>query len=462
MAPYQRQISKLLIRLDSVRTKYVRHRNYLMVISFIVGTLSALAAVFLKISVQFVEERAHQLNTLMGSNWLTAIFPLIGVGISMLLIRNVFKGQLSRGVGFIVDSIFTKKSRIGKKHTFAHLITSAVTVAFGGSVGLEAPIVATGAAIGANTGHDLRLSYRDVTLLLACGTASGIAAIFNSPISGIIFALEVLMIDFNIPFFIPLLISTATATVISQVLYPEKFFFLIIEGWNMEAIPFYIILGSACGLASVYTTNMVERIEGYFDRLPLGWRTWLKGSIPLCIIIFILPGLYGEGYSTITNLLKGNYTSITDHSFAVYVNNSHIGIVLMCLLMIGFKSVCAALTTGAGGNGGIFAPSLMIGGLVGFLFAYLINLTGLVEVSTPNFIVAAMAGVLAGVMHAPLTGIFLLAEITGGYTLFIPLMIVTAISYFITRKYVKHSMYHKVLVEKKILKEESGSSEDHF
>lgn len=451
MEYYERHLSKLLVRIDRFRSRYFKHRNYLILVSFIVGILSALAAVLLKVSVQFVEHKATQLNHLLQSNWLTAIFPLIGAGISALLLKRIFKGRLTRGVGFIIDSIFTKKSQIPLRHVYGHMATSAVTVALGGSVGLEAPIVSTGAAIGSNTGYHLRMPRRDTTLLLACGTASGIAAIFNSPIAGIIFALEVLMIDFNIPFFIPLLISTATATVLSQVLYPDKFIFLIVNSWELKSLPFYVILGSVCGLVSVYTTHIVERIEGYFDRLQLNVATWLKAGIPLCLIIFLLPGLYGEGYTMVTQLLKGNYSSITTHSFFHSIGNSPYAIVIISLLLIAFKAVCAALTTSAGGNGGIFAPSLIIGGILGFVFAYIANLSGLVELKTPNFIIAAMAGVLAGVMHAPLTAIFLLAEITGGYILFIPLMIVSAISYFMTRKYVRHSIYHKKLVEKHVI-----------
>lgn len=460
MQHYRRNIGEFLVRADQFRSKYIKKRNFLMVLSLIVGIISALAAVLLKVSVQMVEHSVERVNSYFHDNWLTAIFPLVGVGISLLLLKRIFKGRLARGVGFIVDSIFTKKSRIAFQHTFGHMLTSAFTVASGGSVGLEAPIVSTGAAIGSNTAKDMRLSYKDTTLLLACGVASGIAAVFNSPIAGIIFALEVLMIDFNIPFFIPLLISTATATVISQVLYPDKFVFLIISSWDMEAIPFYILMGIACGMVSVYTSNVVERVEGYFHQRKLDWKTWLMAGVPLCILIYFLPGLYGEGYSVITSLLHGNYSEITRHTPLHGMHNQSYAIIIMCILLIAFKSVTAALTMGAGGNGGIFAPSLVIGGLVGFLFTYVINLTGLVELKTPNFIIAAMAGVLAGVMHSPLTAIFLLAEITGGYALFIPLMIVVAISYFMTRKYVRHSIYHKQLFHNNILKEEKD--EDHF
>lgn len=471
MTYYQKHLGRLLIRLDHVRTKYVRHRNFIIFISFIIGTLSALAAVFLKLLVGFVEHQANRLNDLMNSNWLTAIFPLIGVGISFLLLKRVFRGKLTRGVGFILKSVLTEKSRIGIQHTFGHILTSAVTVAMGGSVGLEAPIVATGSAIGSNTGRDLRLSYRDITLLVACGAASGIAAIFNCPIAGIIFALEVLLLDFNIPFFIPLLISTATATVISQVLYPEKFFVFNIEAWDMSSIPVYIILGTICGLLSVYTTNVVERVENRFDKMPNTYKTWLKGSIPLCLLIFVVPNLYGEGYALITNLLNGNTDALTSHSFFQRVGNVHVAIIGMCLLVILLKPLSAALTMGAGGNGGIFAPSLIIGGTAGFAFSYMVNLASDMtkyipgfqtdfNVKSPNFIVAGMAGVLAGVMHAPLTAIFLLAEITGGYTLFIPLMIVSAISYFMTRKYVKHSLYHKALIESKIIRHKYGNDDE--
>lgn len=460
MTFYHKQVSRLLVKIDHYRTKYVKNRNFIIFISFVIGLLSALAAVFMKLLVGFVEHQSHRLDNALDSNWLTAIFPLIGVGISMLLLVRVFGCRLTRGVGFILKSILTEKSRLGIQHTFGHILTGAVTVAMGGSVGLEAPIVATGSAIGSNTAHDLRFSYKETTLLLACGAASGIAAIFNSPIAGIIFALEVLLLDFSIPFFIPLLISTATATVVSQLLYPEKFFVFNIVAWDMKSIPFYILFGSFCGLLSVYTTKTVERIEHRFDKMGLNWKTWLMGSVPLCLLIFIIPGLYGEGYTLVTSLLNGNTTGLTNHSFLTTFGNVHLSIIGMCVLIIFFKSVTAALTIGAGGNGGVFAPSLIIGGVAGFLFSYIVNLTEYFSIKSPNFIVTGMAGVLAGVMHAPLTAIFLLAEITGGYTLFVPLMIVTAISYFMTRKYVKHSLYHKLLTEHNIIRKSQGDNDE--
>lgn len=451
---------RLLVKIGRYRTRYTSHRNFLIILSFIVGVLAALAAVLLKVSVQFFEHRVELMNNWMDSNWLSAILPMIGTGISLLLLTRFFRNRLSRGVGFIIHNIVTNKGRIDKRHTYGHILTSALTVGFGGSVGLEAPIVATGAAIGSNTGRDLRLSAKDTVLLLACGTASGIAAVFNSPFAGIIFVLEIFLLDFSIPFFIPLLISTATATVVSQLIYPGKFIFVASESWNVPAIPFYVLLGVFCGLVSVYITWQVDFIEGYFEKRSMNWKRWLIAGIPLCVIIFLLPGLYGEGYSTITSLLKGDYASITAHSLLQSYSQYSWAIILMTVLLVVFKVVCACLTISAGGNGGVFAPSMITGGLSGFLFAYLVNLSGIYQLNTPNFIITAMAGVLAGVMHAPLTAIFLMAEISGGYKLFIPLMIVTAISYFITRKYVKHSVYHKSLVERKILTD--TSEHDHF
>ncbi|WP_346316073.1 chloride channel protein [Chitinophaga sp. YIM B06452] len=451
---------RLLVRFGNYRTKFTSHRNFLIILSFVVGVVAALAAVLLKVSVQFFEHRVAAMNNWMNSNWLSAILPLIGTGLSLLLLTRLFHNKLNRGVGFIIHNIISNKGRIEKRHTYGHIITSAITVAFGGSVGLEAPIVATGAAIGSNTGHDLRLSPKDTVLLLACGTASGIAAVFNSPFAGIIFVLEIFLLDFSIPFFIPLLISTATATVVSQLLYPGKFIFVASESWSMKAIPFYILLGICCGMVSVYITRSVDFIEGYFEKRRMNWKSWLAAGIPLCLLIFLLPGLYGEGYSTITNLLEGRYDSITAHSFLQGYSARAWAIIVMAVLLLVFKVICACLTISAGGNGGIFAPSMITGGLTGFLFAYLVNLSGIYQLNTPNFIIAAMAGVLAGVMHAPLTAIFLLAEISGGYKLFVPLMIVSAISYFITRKYEKHSVYHKSLVERKILTDKN--MHDHF
>lgn len=452
---------KVRIRIDHFRARHISHRNFLILTSALVGLVAALAAVALKLSVHFVEEHVSLLKEHTHNSWLSIIFPLIGTGLSMLMLVRVFRKQLKRGVSQVVESSLTHRHSLSKKHIWGHIATSSVTVAMGGSVGLEAPIVATGAAIGINTGKDLRFSNKDTTLLLACGAASGIAAVFNSPIAGIIFTLEILLIEFNISFFIPLLIATATATVVSQALYPGKFFFLAPESWHLKALPFYVLLGLSCGIVSVYTSRLAEQIEHFFAQRQLNWKTWLLGAVPLCLLIFLLPGLYGEGYGLVTALLKGNYQALTAHSFLQGAGVRPFAVIIMSLLLILMKVICATLTTGAGGNGGIFAPSMIIGGFTGFLFAYIVNLSGIYSLNTANFIIVAMAGVLGGVLHGPLTAIFLLAEITGGYTLFVPLMIVVAISYFTNKKYVRHSIYHKSLVTSGLLHETTNTA-DYF
>ncbi len=450
---------RLTIKLGNLRTKYTSHRNFLILLSFIVGVIAALAAVALKVSVAFFEHRAESMNNWMGSNWLSAIFPLIGTGLSLLLLNRFFQHRLSRGIGFIIQNIVANKGRIDKRHTYGHILTAALTTGFGGSVGLEAPIVATGAAIGSNTGRDLRLSSKDTILLLACGTASGIAAVFNSPLpassSSWRYSCSTLPSHSSSPAHLHGYRNRRIAAHLPREIHLHRQ-----RELEHPAIPFYICLGIACGMVSVYVTHMVEWIEGYFHKKKASWKTWLLAGIPLCVIIFFLPPLYGEGYSTITQLLAGNTAAVTSHSLLQGYSTEVWAIILMAVLLISFKIVCAALTMCAGGNGGVFAPSMITGGITGFLFAYLVNVSGLYQLNTPNFIITAMAGVLAGVMHAPLTAIFLLAEISGGYTLFVPLMIVTAISYFITRKYIKYSVYHKSLVEKKILSDDYLP--DHF
>lgn len=452
--------SKILIRVYHTRKKYISHRNFILLASLIVGLVTGIAAVMLKLLISFLEHQANQINQWMNSNWLTAILPLIGIIGSFLILTRMFRGELQRGVTPVIRSIFQKQSRMEKMHTFGHLLTSAITVSFGGSAGLEAPIVATGAAIGSNTGKDLRLHQREIMLLLACGTASGISAIFNAPIAGIIFTLEVLLIDFTIPFFIPLLISTATASVVSQLLYPQKFFFLVTQDWAFSSIPFFILLGLFCGLMSIYTVRTTEQINEAFERLKLSWKSVFLGGGGLCLLIFFFPPLYGEGYLAITQLLKGNFDYLMQHTFYQNLSSFKLSVVLVAFLIMMLKPVATALTIEAGGNGGIFASSLVIGGFAGFIFSYTINLTGLFLLPSHHFIIAGMAGMLAGVIHAPLTSIFLIAEITGGYMLFIPLMLVSAIAYFFARRFDQYSLYHKSLIKNGIIPKRSHFGDD--
>jgi chloride channel protein, CIC family len=338
-------------------------------------------------------------------------------------------GKLGRGLGPIIENITRRGSRIEQHKTWSHLATSAVTAGFGGSAGLEAPIVVTGSAIGSNIGLLAHLNYRERTLLLGCGAAAGISAVFNCPIAGVIFAFEVLLEGFTVPAFIPLLLSSATAAVVSRFFYSDRLFYLITDDWAVSQLPFYTLLGFLCGLVSVYMTRTTLKIEARLG----GWKSLygkaIVGGLSLGALIFLLPPLYGEGYTAIQNLLNGNYSFLMRDLLE--------GLPLEWTLLAGFaalivifKVIAAALTIASGGNGGIFAPSLFTGSMLGFSFSYSVNQTGIIQLPVTSFVATAMAGILSGVVHAPLTGIFLIAEITGGYNLFVPLMIVSASSFF--------------------------------
>ncbi|MEW6470024.1 MAG: chloride channel protein [Bacteroidota bacterium] len=413
-----------------------------------VGIVAGLAAIVLKTLVHYIQLFLKWILEDASFNFLLFIFPLIGILLTVYYVQRFRRGKLGRGVANILVSVAKRSSNVERDKTYSHMISGALTVGFGGSAGLEAPIVVTGAAIGSNTARDLKMNYRERTLMLACGVAAGISAIFNSPIAGVLFAVEVILYEFTIPAFIPLLISSATAAVLSHFLYSGQLFFLITKGWQMNAIPFYILLGLLMGLISVYTTRMSIFTEGLFRNKQNPYVRALAGGVLLGFMIFILPSLYGEGYYTIENLLASSYTVLLENSPFTGMADSSWLIVLIGAIIILVKVIATSVTIGAGGNGGIFAPSLFIGAMTGFVFAHTINLLGIIKLTEANFIVAAMAGALSGVVHAPLTAIFLIAEITGGYALFVPLMIVSSLSYLISRYFEPYSIYMRKLVQK--------------
>ena len=331
---------------------------------------------------------------------------------------------------------------------YSHVVTSGLTIGLGGSAGLEAPIVITGSAIGSNIGKMLQLGYKERTLLLACGAASGIAAVFNSPIAGMIFAIELLLTDVSIGMFIPLLISTATAIIVSKSLYSGQLFYLITNQWYYHAIPFYILLGVLCGFISVYMTRVTLFMEEFFEKRKGTYSRAIIGGLLLGVMIFIFPPLFGEGYTTITSLFHGDYTALLGKSIFSSFMTSPWVLLIVTIAIVLIKVIATSITLGSGGNGGIFAPSLFTGSLTGFGFSFLVNTLGISTLHISNFVAVGMAGIMSGVVHAPLTAIFLIAEITGGYVLFVPLMIVSAISFFISRYFEPYSIYTKKLVQK--------------
>ncbi|MFE7088281.1 chloride channel protein [Sphingobacterium spiritivorum] len=428
--------------------KKISNRNFLIILAFVVGIIGGIAASVLKGMTHFIASALQDDVEWHYKYSFYLVFPLIGILLSVLYIRKFLKGKnFEHGITPIIYSISRKSSRIEPHNVYSQIITSAVTVGFGGSSGLEAPIAYSGSAIGSNVGRFFGLQYREITMLLACGAAAGISGAFNSPVAGMIFAIEILLPEFSIPAFIPLLISSALASVISRLLYSEPLFHTATSDWEFKALFFYVIMSVLVGLYTVYFAKISAIIKSWFSKIKNPYnKVWFSG-ISLGVMIFIFPALYGEGYLTIQQLLDGRFDSIVKNSlFSSYKDIGWVVVAYTVLTLFG-KSFAALFTLNGGGNGGVFGPSLVMGGLLGFAFAYGMNLTGLVTLNIPNFVMAGMAAALAGIMHAPLTSIFLIAEITGGYTLMVPLMLVASIAYLINRAILKHSIYTKVLAD---------------
>ncbi|MEW5844388.1 MAG: chloride channel protein [Bacteroidota bacterium] len=436
--------------LPGIKNKIINEKTFIIIASLVVGILSGLASVVLKNTVRFFHTITQDMPQNLPSEILKFFLPLIGILLSVFFVRAFLKGKITPGLSNIIYSIVRRASDLPAKKTYSHLITSAFTVGFGGSVGLEAPIVVTGAAIGSNVAKKFKLNYQVRTLLLACGSAAGISSIFNSPIAGVIFAFEVLLPDLSIPYFIPLLISSATAAVLSKFLYSGQLFFLVTVGWKFSAIPYYILLGILCGFISLYMIRTTLYIERYFHHEKRVYLKAILGGLVLCALIFVLPPLFGEGYNTVTELLVLNYHSLFANGVYSNFGTNDVLVLLIVFLSILIKPIATSVTLGSGGNGGIIAPSLITGALVGFFMAHLTGLLHIAQLNHVNFIAVGMAGILSGVIHAPLTGIFLIAEITGGYVLIVPLMIVSAISYFISRHFQTYSVYTSALAEQGI------------
>ncbi len=426
----------------------ISNRNFLIILAVVVGIIGGLAAALLKGLTHFIASSLQNDIEWHYKYSFYLILPLIGILLSVLYVRKFLKGKnFEHGITPIIYSISRRSSRIEPHNVHSQILTSAITVGFGGSCGLEAPIAYSGSAIGSNIGRFFGLQYKEITMLLACGAAAGIAGAFNSPIAGMIFAIEILLPEFSIPAFIPLLMSAALASVISRLLYAEPLFHTASTEWEMSALFFYVLLAVIVGLYTVYFAKISAVVKNMFAKIKNPYaKVWVSGG-SLGIMIFLFPALYGEGYLTIQQMLDGKFDAIVKNS--LFFDYSHLGWVIVCytVLTLFAKSFASLFTLSGGGNGGIFGPSLVMGGLLGFAFAYGINQTGVVMLNVPNFVVAGMAGAMAGIMHAPLTGLFLIAEITGGYTLMVPLMLMTSISYLINRSVLKHSVYTKGLAE---------------
>ena len=422
-------------------------RRITLILSFVIGLLSGVAGVVLKNTLHWVRDFVGGLVPMNTASLLYFGLPTIGILLALLFVRYLIKDDLSHGVTKVLYSISRQGSKLKAHHMFSSIFGSALTIGFGGSVGAEAPIVLTGSAIGSNVGNFFRMNYKTRTLLIGCGAAGAIASIFKAPIAGIVFTLEVLMLDLTTASIVPLLISAVTASSVSYFLMGRNVVFAydVIRPFALHNIPWFVLLGIFCGLVSLYFIRTIWRIEKRFKQTRSPYKKWIAGTLILGALIFVFPPLFGEGYDVLQALLDGRSEYIFHNSPLYDFQNNYWLLIGSLFLIIALKAVATAVTNGAGGVGGIFAPSLFIGGISGFLVAKLINQFNFIDVSESNFALVGMAGTMAGVMHAPFMAIFLIAEITGGYALFVPLMITSTIAYLTIMYFEPHSIYTKRL-----------------
>ena len=433
------------------REDHIPEKSFVVILAIIIGVASGLAAVLLKFLIGTISGLVNSVTEASQANYYYLVFPIIGIFLTGIYVRYVVRDNISHGVTRVLYAIAQKKSRLKFYNMYASLASSSVTIGCGGSVGAEGPIVFTGAAIGSNLGQAFRLSPHMLMMLVGCGAAAGISGIFKAPIAGVLFTVEVLMLDLTAGSVMPLIMASVAGATVAYVFtgYNVEFFFTQSEMFYTSRIPYVVLLGVFCGLVSVYFTKMIEVMERMFGRISRPRYRFFLGSILLSVLIFVFPPLFGEGYESINYLLNGHVEQIFNNSL-FYGMRSSVGATLLLVGALCFMKVFAtSATNGGGGVGGTFAPSLYVGCMAGFLFAYAVNSLGIVDptmpLSTKNFALVGMAGVMAGVMHAPLMAIFLTAEMTGGYSLFLPLLIVAAISYGTSRIFSNYSIYTKRL-----------------
>ncbi|MDD6473974.1 MAG: chloride channel protein [Sodaliphilus pleomorphus] len=442
------------LRLILWREKHIPEKTFVVMLAIVIGIASGLAAVLLKFLISTISTVINSVGVTTQANYYYLLFPIVGILLSGLYVRYVVRDNISHGVTRVLYAIAQKKSRLKTHNMYASLVASSLTIGCGGSVGAEGPIVFTGAAIGSNLGQAFRLSPHLLMMLVGCGAAAGIAGIFKAPIAGVLFTVEVLMLDLTAGSVMPLIMASVAGATVSYVFtgYNVEFFFSQSEPFYTSRIPYVIVLGVMCGFVSLYFNKTIGLMEDVFGRMQGRWQRFMLGSVVLSVLIFLFPPLFGEGYGAINNLLNGDVASIFDNSLFYSFRNNTMSTILFVGGLCLFKSFATSATNGGGGVGGTFAPSLYVGCMAGFFFAYTLNAVGFASPSVPlsikNFALLGMAGVMAGVMQAPLMAIFLTAEMTGGYSLFLPLLIVAAISYGTCRVFTPYSIYTKRLAKR--------------
>lgn len=439
----------LLNRFNLWRKDHISERQFILILSLIVGVFTSFAAIVLKWLIEYIHGLISGSLAVSEENYSLLLYPVIGIFLSGLFIRYIVRDDIGHGVTKILYALSKKNGRIKPHNMFSSVIASAITIGMGGSVGAESPIVLTGSAIGSNIGRMFKMEHKTLMLLVGCGSAGAIAGIFKAPIAGLVFVLEVLMFDLSMGSLLPLLVSSVTAATISYVFSgtDAMFNFVSAHEFDLSRIPYALLLGVVCGLVSLYFSQTMHWFETWFKRFKNPYVKFAVGAVVLSVLIFLFPSLFGEGYDTITMLLDVNEDSNSVMEGSLFYGGGHI---LLYLSLVILAKVFASTATNAGGGcGGIFAPSLFLGCITGFVFGEIMNrLSPGADISVQNFALFGMAGLMSGVMHAPLTGVFLIAELTGGYQMFLPLMMVSILSYLTIRLFQPHSIYAMRLAQK--------------
>lgn len=435
--------NRLARRIGVLRLKKLAGNQFIYIVSIIIGVFVGLAAVVIKKGVHYLQALLSLAEDFEYQNYLYFFYPLIGIGLAVLFINFVVKRHVGHGIPSVLYAISKQSGIIPKHNVFSSIISSILTVGFGGSVGLEGPTVATGAAVGSSVGQMFRLNYRQITQMLALASAAALAAIFKAPIAAIVFAMEVIMIDLTMIALVPLLLASVTAVLTSYVFMGRGAIYAIqsIDPFSYSDLIWYALLGVFAGFVSIYFTKVYIKVTQLFSDIDSWYKRLLIGGSILGLLVFLFPALYGEGYEFINSALHGNYSLMFENSlFIDFKENTWVVLGLMLVIIL-MKAVATSVTFGAGGIGGIFAPSLFLGTYSGLFFAKVINTSSVAQVSESNFALVGMAGIISGVLHAPLTAIFLIAEITTGYQLFVPLMITSALAYATAKIFVPNSVY---------------------
>jgi len=436
MIRYYRKITEYILKLPE--------NKMLLLLAFITGLLSGISAVILKNLIHFFALSLKGWFNTASESYLYLLYPGLGMIIVFLFVKYVIKDNIGHGVTKVLLALSKNDSKIKAHNTWSSVAASSVTIGFGGSVGAEAPIVYTGAAIGSNLARLMGLSYKHMSILLGCGAAGAVAGIFKAPLAGILFTLEILLFNISVTSVLPLLVSAVTSATVSFIFFGKSVVFTnSIENFNIANIPYYILLGVVCGFISLYFTRTTLAVEDRLKGIINPYKRWLISATALGILIFIFPPLYGEGYESLTALLNGDASSAVGPNIFGNLLNQRWSLLIFFGAIIFFKVLAMSFTNAGGGVGGTFGPTLFVGGVTGFVFSRFINLTGIHILPESNFALVGMAGLMAGVMQAPLTAIFLIAEITGGYLLFMPLIITSVVSFITIRSFEPYSIYTK-------------------